>query len=62
MVTDKDIKNHDKDEIIINYLRESGDKLTLIPNDLDSRPVKDMEKITAKIDGTSRYFVAYLEK
>ena len=61
VVTDKDIKNHDKDEIIINYLRESGDKLTLIPNHLDSRPVKDMEKITAKIDGTSRYFVAYLE-
>ena len=49
-------------EVKINYLKKSGNKLVIAPNDLDMRPITDFKKVSARIDGKARYFVAFLDE
>ena len=34
----------------------------MVPHDLDSRPITDLQKVDAIFDGRAQYFVAYLDK
>ena len=62
LVTDKQLNKLD-DEIEINYLKlSSGNKLMMVPHDLDSRPITALQKVDAIVDGSTQYFVAYLDE
>ena len=50
------------DEVKINYLKKSGSRLVMVPNDTDMWPLSDFKRAPAKIDGNCRYFAAYLEE
>ena len=34
----------------------------MVPHDLDSRPITDLQKVDAIVDGRSQHFVAYLDR
>ena len=55
------VKNIDS-KVKINYLKKIGNKLVIVPNDLDMQPITDLIRGFSRIDGKSPYFVSFLDE